>query len=62
VSSATIRSDIVGPGYVQRLGRATEFLGVLGLGVVLTTLLAGLDTFGITPHPWPCSPKCEPRW
>jgi YihY family inner membrane protein len=34
------------PGYVQRLGRATEFLGVLGLGVVLTTLLTGLDTFG----------------
>ena len=34
------------PGYVQRLGRAMTFLGVLGLGVILTTLLAGLDTFG----------------
>ncbi len=34
------------PGYVQRLGRATEFLGLLGLGVVVTTLLAGLNTYG----------------
>lgn len=34
------------PGYVQRLGRAVAFLGVLGLGVILTTLLAGLDAFG----------------
>ena len=34
------------PGYLQRLGRAVAFLGVLGLGVILTTLLAGLDAFG----------------
>jgi YihY family inner membrane protein len=34
------------PGYVQRLGRAIAFLGVLGLGVVVTTLLTSLDTFG----------------
>jgi hypothetical protein len=26
------------PGYVQRLGRAAQFLGVLGLGVIITTL------------------------
>ncbi len=34
------------PGYVQRLGRAALFIGVLGLGVILTTLLTGLDAFG----------------
>jgi YihY family inner membrane protein len=34
------------PGYVQRLGRAMEFLGVLGVGVILTTLLAALNTYG----------------
>jgi YihY family inner membrane protein len=34
------------PGYVQRLGRAVSFLGVLGLGVVVTTLLTSLDLFG----------------
>lgn len=34
------------PGYVQRLGRAALFLGVLGLGVVVTTLLTALGTFG----------------
>lgn len=34
------------PGYWQRLARAMLFLGVLGLGVVVTTLLASLDTFG----------------
>src|SRR6202044_2036014 len=34
------------PGYVQRLGRALEFLGVLGLGGILTTLLASLNTYG----------------
>jgi len=34
------------PGYVQRLGRALEFLGVLGVGVILTTLLASLNTYG----------------
>ena len=31
------------PGYFQRLGRAMEFLGVLGVGVILTTLLAALE-------------------
>ena len=34
------------PGFVQRLGRAMEFLGVLGVGVILTTLLASLNTYG----------------
>jgi len=34
------------PGYVQRLGRAVEFLGLLGVGVILTTLLASLNTYG----------------
>lgn len=34
------------PGYVQRLGRAALFLCVLGLGVIVTTLLTGLGTFG----------------
>ena len=34
------------PGYVQRLGRAVEFLGLLGGGVVLTTGLAALNTYG----------------
>ncbi|HLX51489.1 MAG TPA: YihY/virulence factor BrkB family protein [Streptosporangiaceae bacterium] len=34
------------PGYVPRLGRCLLFLGVLGIGVVLTTLLTALDTFG----------------
>jgi YihY family inner membrane protein len=34
------------PGYAQRLGRAALFIGVLGLGVILTTLLTGLDAFG----------------
>jgi uncharacterized BrkB/YihY/UPF0761 family membrane protein len=29
------------PGYLQRLGRAGLFLGVLGVGVVVTTLLTG---------------------
>ncbi len=33
------------PGYLPRLGRAMAFLGVLGLGVVVTTLLS-FDTFG----------------
>jgi YihY family inner membrane protein len=33
------------PGYLPRLGRAMAFLGVLGLGVVVTTLLS-LVTFG----------------
>ena len=34
------------PGYVQRLGRAAQFLGVLGASVIVTTLLTSLDTFG----------------
>ncbi len=34
------------PGYLQRLGRAVAFLALLGLGVVATTLLAGLNTYG----------------
>jgi YihY family inner membrane protein len=34
------------PRYLQRLGRSMGFLGVLGLGVILTTLLTGLDAFG----------------
>ncbi len=34
------------PGYVQRLGRAGLFLLVLLLGVIVTTLLTALDTFG----------------
>ncbi len=34
------------PGYWQRLGRAVVFLGVLGSGVIVTTLLTGLDTYG----------------
>jgi YihY family inner membrane protein len=34
------------PGYVPRLGRAAAFLGLLGVGVVATTLLAGLNTYG----------------
>ncbi len=34
------------PGYWQRLGRALLFLGVLGLGVIVTTLLTGLDAYG----------------
>jgi YihY family inner membrane protein len=34
------------PGYLQRLGRSMAFLGVLGFVVIVTTLLAGLDTYG----------------
>ena len=34
------------PGYVQRLGRAGLFLGVLGGSVVITTLLTALATYG----------------
>ncbi|MDQ2812797.1 MAG: YihY/virulence factor BrkB family protein [Actinomycetota bacterium] len=34
------------PGYVQRLGRAGLFLGLLGAGVIVTTLLASLNTYG----------------
>src|SRR5207249_2678093 len=34
------------PGYVQRLGRALVFLGVLGFGVVVTTGLTSLGLYG----------------
>ena len=34
------------PGYVQRLGRAGQFLGVLGVSVIVTTLLTALGTYG----------------
>jgi YihY family inner membrane protein len=34
------------PGYVQRLGRAMVFLGMLGVAVIVTTLLAALNTYG----------------
>jgi len=34
------------PGYVQRLGRALTFLGLLGIGVIATTLLSALNTYG----------------
>lgn len=34
------------PGYVPRLGRCLLFLGVLGIGVVVTTGLTALNTFG----------------
>jgi YihY family inner membrane protein len=34
------------PGYVQRLGRAAQFLGVLALGVIVTTALTTLGTYG----------------
>ena len=34
------------PGYLQRLGRAGLFLGVLGLSVVVTTLLTILGAYG----------------
>jgi YihY family inner membrane protein len=34
------------PGYLQRLGRAALFLGVLGLGVIVTTLLTSLSAYG----------------
>jgi YihY family inner membrane protein len=34
------------PGYLPRLGRAMEFLAVVGLGVIVTTLLASLGTYG----------------
>jgi YihY family inner membrane protein len=34
------------PGYLQRLGRAGLFLGVLGAGIIVTTLLTALGNFG----------------
>ncbi len=33
------------PGYVQRLGRAGLFIGLLGAGVIVTTGLASLNTY-----------------
>lgn len=37
------------PGYLPRLGRAMLFLGLLGLGVIATTLLAALSASGGRP-------------
>jgi YihY family inner membrane protein len=37
------------PGYVQRLGRALVFLGVLGFGVIVTTGLTSLGLYGHGP-------------
>jgi YihY family inner membrane protein len=37
------------PGYVPRLGRAMVFLALLGSGVVVTTLLATLSSYGTRP-------------
>ncbi len=34
------------PGYLQRLGRAGLFLGVLGAGIIVTTLLTALGNYG----------------
>ena len=34
------------PGYLQRPGRAALFLGVLGLGVIVATLLTSLGGYG----------------
>jgi YihY family inner membrane protein len=34
------------PGFLPRLGRSLLFLGVLGSGVIVTTLLTGLDAYG----------------
>lgn len=34
------------PGYLQRLGRSVAFLAILALGVIISTLLAGLVTYG----------------
>jgi YihY family inner membrane protein len=36
------------PGYVPRLGRSVLFLGVLGVGVIASTLLTGLVAYGHT--------------
>jgi len=40
------------PGYVQRLGRAVLFLGLLGAGVIVTTGLASLNTYGLKGLAW----------
>jgi YihY family inner membrane protein len=37
------------PGYLPRLGRAMSFLGLLGCGVIVTTLLASLSSYGSRP-------------
>jgi YihY family inner membrane protein len=37
------------PGYVPRLGRALLFLALLGLGVLITTPLSSLNTYGNKP-------------
>jgi uncharacterized BrkB/YihY/UPF0761 family membrane protein len=37
------------PGYFPRLGRAVTFLGVLGVGVIATTLLTALGIYGRHP-------------
>ena len=37
------------PGYFPRLGRAAEFLGVLGVGVIATTLLTAVGIYGHHP-------------
>ena len=34
------------PGYLQRLGRCVSFLGVLAVGLAVSTLLAGLVSYG----------------
>jgi uncharacterized BrkB/YihY/UPF0761 family membrane protein len=34
------------PGFIPRLGRSLEFLGILGLDVILSTALAGFVTIG----------------
>ena len=34
------------PGYLPRLGRSVVFLAILALGVIISTLLAGLVTYG----------------
>jgi YihY family inner membrane protein len=34
------------PGYLPRLGRSVAFLAILALGIVISTLLAGLVTYG----------------
>jgi len=34
------------PGFAQRIGRSATFLGLLSLGVIATTLLTGLSTYG----------------
>ncbi|HEY6500141.1 MAG TPA: YihY/virulence factor BrkB family protein [Streptosporangiaceae bacterium] len=40
------------PGYVQRLGRAGLFIGLLGAGVIVTTGLASLNTYFLKGFWW----------